>query len=168
MSSTPDTTFTSSNFETLLDAALTEYTEQTGIHLLDHPLTSKIDGCDDLKSILDIFGEQTQKYDGFSNGSAKLSIRVDSFVIEVYRLERSIPKMFRPTNAVLFGVLILLSVRVSFVISAPILVTFRITRWPCMRGQVTTPWSISLTVWVEFSEDIGFIPFQFLPRRLKR
>jgi hypothetical protein len=72
MSSTPDTTFTSSNFETLLNAALTEYTEQTGIGLWDHPLASKIDSCGDPESILDIFQEQAQAFDKFRMGDTRL------------------------------------------------------------------------------------------------
>jgi hypothetical protein len=72
MSSTSDTTFTFSNFETLLDAALTEYTEQTGIGLWDHPLASKIDSSDNPESILDIFQEQAQAFDKFRKGDTRL------------------------------------------------------------------------------------------------
>ena len=72
MSSTPNTTFISSDFETLLDAALTEYTEQTGIRLRDHPLASKIDSCDNPESILDTLQEQAQAFDKFRNGDTGL------------------------------------------------------------------------------------------------
>ncbi len=72
MSSTPNTTFTSSNFETLLNTALTEYTEQTGIALWDHPIASKIDSCENPESILDIFQEQAQAFDEFRKGDTRL------------------------------------------------------------------------------------------------
>jgi hypothetical protein len=72
MSSTPNTTFTSSNFEALLNTALTKYAEQTGIGLWDHPLASKIDSCDNPESILDIFQEQAQAFDELRKGDTRL------------------------------------------------------------------------------------------------
>jgi hypothetical protein len=153
MSSTPHTTFTSSTFEALLNAALTEYTKQTGIGLWDHPLTSKISGCDNPDSVLRVFQEQAQAFDKFREGDTRLfkwlrpvvtmlnnisiETRIASAILvspETFRcysfrgLELSIPKAFPRTNSVFSGILILLSVRISLIISAPPLVTFRIAR----------------------------------------
>ena len=72
MSSASNTTSTSFNFETIFNAALTEYTKRTGKDLCNHPLASKIDSCDNPESILDIFQEQAQTFDKFKKGDTKL------------------------------------------------------------------------------------------------
>jgi hypothetical protein len=161
MSSTPDTTFTSYDFETPLNAALTEYTEQTGISLWDHPLASTIGSCDNPESIFEIFQEQCQAFDKFRKGDTRLfnSLKTvlkvlndTSIVTDISSggpvslvccysfcgLELFISKVFPPTNAVFLSILILLSVRISLVISALLLVTCRIARCLCLTGKVTT------------------------------
>jgi hypothetical protein len=72
MSSASNTASTSFNFEAIFNAALTEYTNRTGKDLRNHPLASKIDGCDNPESILDIFQEQAQAFDKFRKGDTKL------------------------------------------------------------------------------------------------
>src|SRR6266436_8221211 len=72
MSWTTNTTSTSSNFEAIFNAALTEYTKQTGEDLRDHPFASKIDGCDNPDSIIAIFQEQARAFDEFRKGDIKL------------------------------------------------------------------------------------------------
>ena len=63
---------TNSNFETIFNAALANYTKQTGKDLRNHPLASKIDSSDNPDSILDIFQEQAQAFDEFRRGDTKL------------------------------------------------------------------------------------------------
>ena len=63
---------TSSNFETLFNSALENYTKQTGTHLREHPLSSKIDSCNSPDAILDVFQEQAQAFDEFRKGDPKL------------------------------------------------------------------------------------------------
>ena len=72
MSSASNTASTASDFETLFNAALDNYTKQTGKDLRSHPLADKIDNCDGPDSILDIFQEQAQAFDGFRNGDTRL------------------------------------------------------------------------------------------------
>ncbi|KAH9958651.1 hypothetical protein BJV74DRAFT_800005 [Russula compacta] len=72
MSSTRNTPSTSSNFESLLTAALAKYTKQTGKDLINHPLASRIDNCDSPDSFLVIFQEQAQEFSEFKNGDHKL------------------------------------------------------------------------------------------------
>jgi len=74
MSSTSNTTSTTSNFQAIFDAALKDYTKKTGKDLcdLDHPLASKLDGCDSPDSILDIFREQAREFDEFRKDDTKL------------------------------------------------------------------------------------------------
>ena len=72
MSSPSNTTFSSSTFDTLFNAALENYTKRTGKDLRNHPLASKIDSCDGPDSILDIFQEQARAFDEFKRGDTKL------------------------------------------------------------------------------------------------
>lgn len=73
MSSTSDTTFSSSNFQILLDAALTKYSKRTGQTLSNHPLTAMIDRCSSPDDVLAIFEKQAEAFDEFRNGDAKLT-----------------------------------------------------------------------------------------------
>ena len=74
MSLTSDTTSVTSNFQAIFDAVLKDYTKKTGKDLsdLDHPLASKLDGCDSPDSILEIFREQAGEFDEFRKGDTKL------------------------------------------------------------------------------------------------
>jgi hypothetical protein len=72
MSSASNMAPTASNFETLFNAALAEYTKQTGKDLRSHPLADRIDSCDSPNSILDIFQEQARAFDEFRKGDTKL------------------------------------------------------------------------------------------------
>jgi fungal STAND N-terminal Goodbye domain len=150
MSSASNTTSTSSNFEAIFNAALTEYTKQTGKDLRDHPFASKIDSCDNPDSIIAIFQEQARAFDEFRKGDTKLfrwfkpiikvlhslstnevlsegasSVRSATFAILILN---SIPKVFPPAKAVFSGIEILLSVRFFLLTSAQLFVTFRIVR----------------------------------------
>ena len=60
------------NFDTVFNAALAEYTKQTGKDLRNHPLISEIDSCDSADSILHIFEEQAEAFDEFREGDTKL------------------------------------------------------------------------------------------------
>ena len=63
-----------SNFQGIFEAALKDYTMKTGKDLcnLDHPLASKLDNCDSVDSILDIFREQAGEFDDFRKGDTEL------------------------------------------------------------------------------------------------
>ena len=72
MSSTSDTISTTSNSQAIFDAALKNYTKRTGKDLLNHPLASKLDSCDNPDSILNIFQEQAREFGEFRKGDTKL------------------------------------------------------------------------------------------------
>jgi hypothetical protein len=87
--STPNSTFTTSNFEAIFNAALVEYTNQTGKDLRNHPLASKIDACDSAEAILDIFQAQAKTFDEFRKGSPKLIKWLEPLVNGLYTLSVS-------------------------------------------------------------------------------
>ena len=154
MSSVSNTAFTSSNFQTIFNVALTKYTKQTGKDLRDHPLAHRINSCQSPDSVLDIFQEQSRAFDEFKNGDTKLfkwlrpvvdvlhalstnPILSDGgclvspptfLVIQFMCLNTLSPQVFPPAKAVFSGIGILLSVRISRIISAPFIVTFTFRR----------------------------------------
>jgi hypothetical protein len=89
MSSTARTTSSSFNFDVCFDAALAEYTHQTGKDLLKHPLRSKIDVCDSAQDILAIFQEQAKTFDEFRKGDHKLIKWLRPVVDGLYTLSAS-------------------------------------------------------------------------------
>jgi hypothetical protein len=90
--SNPAPAVTSSNFETVFNAALAKYTKQTRKDLRNHPLAAIIDGCDGPDSILDIFQQQSLAFDEFRKGDTKLFKWLRPVVNVLYALS---------TNAVL-------------------------------------------------------------------
>ena len=150
MSSTSNATPTSSNFQDILNAALTDYTKQTGKDLRDHPLAARIDSCDNPDSILDLFQEQARAFDESRRGDTKLFKWFKSIVKVLHALSTNevlsegassvcstilvliisdlIPKVFPPAKAVFSGIGILLSVRFFLLIPVQPFVTIRIDR----------------------------------------
>src|SRR6266850_724027 len=85
--STPNVT--SIRLEAIFNAALVEYTNQTGKDLHNHPLASKIDACDSAEAILDIFQAQAKTFDEFRKGSPKLIKWLEPLVSGLYTLSVS-------------------------------------------------------------------------------
>jgi len=86
MSSTPST---SSNFQAILVAALTEYSKKTGKDLRNHQLTSEIEACDSAESMLTIFWKQASAFDDFRNSDPKLIKCLQPFVSNLYAITSS-------------------------------------------------------------------------------
>ena len=72
MSSTSNIASSSSNFDSLFNVALENYSKQTGKDLRNHPLADRIDNCDSADSILDILQEQSLAFDESRKGDTKL------------------------------------------------------------------------------------------------
>jgi len=89
MASTPITASTSSNFEAIINGALTKYASQTGHDLRNHPLASEIDRCDSAESILVIFQEQAKAFHEFRNDDPKLIKCLQPVVSGLYILSAS-------------------------------------------------------------------------------
>jgi len=80
MYSDPNPPSTLSNFQALLDAALANYSKQTGRDLRTHPLAHIIDGCGSPDSIMEIFQEQSLVFHEFRKGDSELVKRLASVV----------------------------------------------------------------------------------------
>ena len=72
MTSASEKSSPQSSFNALFNTALDKYAKRTGQDLRNHPLAAAIDRCDSPDSILAIFLEQSQAFDGFRNSDPKL------------------------------------------------------------------------------------------------
>ena len=107
MSSASNSTSTASNFEAIFNAALTEYSKQTGKDLRDHLFASKIDSCDNPDSIIAVFQEQVRAFDEFRKGDIKLFKWVKPVVKVLHTISASetvsnIASNVSPTTPVIF------------------------------------------------------------------
>jgi hypothetical protein len=132
----------SANFEILFNVALVKYCKQTGEDLRNHPLAARINSCDSPESILNIFQEQAQAFEESRRGDARLFKWLIPIVNVLHALStnailsdgislvspadflivrsvcfNSILQVFPHAKAVLSGIGILLSVRISLNIS---------------------------------------------------
>jgi len=69
MSSTANS---SSNFQSILDAALSEYTKETGIDLATHPSAQSLQNCNSVDAILDLLGDKANQFQAYRDGNRKL------------------------------------------------------------------------------------------------
>ena len=74
MSWTTSTATSSSNFRLIIDAALDEYTEQTGIDLTQNlnPFAHKIQHSDSPEVVLELFQERANEFKEYRNRNRKL------------------------------------------------------------------------------------------------
>jgi len=61
----------------LFDAALQSYEKQTGMKLIDHPLTRQLENCHSVNSIMDVLQQQARALSEFrgDNGKAMKSLK---------------------------------------------------------------------------------------------
>jgi hypothetical protein len=124
----------SSSFQPLFNAALQEYTNQTGIKLDDHPIAKQLQNCDSVASISSLLQEQAQRFREFRE-DGKIMKSLNSAIHVLYTLSTSttlgegigivcqkvpyfhsfsmicVPQPFPPAKAVFAAFAILLAVR---------------------------------------------------------
>jgi len=66
------TTNPSSNFQSILDAALSDYAEQTGIDLATHPSAQSLQNCNSADAILDLLGDKAKQFRAYRDGNRNL------------------------------------------------------------------------------------------------
>jgi hypothetical protein len=62
----------SSNFQSILDTALSEYFKQTGIDLATHPSAQILQNCNSAEAILDLLGDKAKQFQAYRDGNRKL------------------------------------------------------------------------------------------------
>jgi hypothetical protein len=72
MSSTISTTASPSNFRRIIDAALDNYKDQTGIDLTVNPSADKIQLSDSPDDLVKLFKEREEEFKSYRDGNRKL------------------------------------------------------------------------------------------------
>ena len=65
-------TASSSNFQSLFDAALCDYTEQTGINLATQPFAQHLQHCHSADDLLNVLQEKAKQFQAYRDGNRKL------------------------------------------------------------------------------------------------
>jgi len=65
-------TNSSPNFQSILDAALSDYAKQTGIDLATHPSAQILQNCNTAHAILDLLVEKAKQFQAYRDGNRKL------------------------------------------------------------------------------------------------
>ena len=65
-------TATSPNFQSILDASLSEYFKQTGIDLATHPSARILPNCNSADAILDLLEDRAKQFQAYRDGNRKL------------------------------------------------------------------------------------------------
>ena len=72
MSSSSQAPVSSSHFQSILDAALSEYKKKVGNDLLDNSLAQELQNCASVEDVLDKIQYQAEAFDKFKNGDKRL------------------------------------------------------------------------------------------------
>ena len=62
----------SSNFQSILNAALSDYTKQTGIDLATHPSAQTLQNCNSADAILGLLEDKAKQFQAYRDGNRKL------------------------------------------------------------------------------------------------
>jgi hypothetical protein len=84
MTQVPSTSTSSTNFETILTAALEEYKKKTKNDIASHPLAAQLKSCDSPGAILAVLQAQVQASDKSQSTDEKLTKWLDPTVNVVY------------------------------------------------------------------------------------
>jgi len=63
-----------SQFQSLFDAALNEYSQKTGKDIITHPLTAMLQKCDSSDAVLGILLEQDQAFNKYRKGDRRIQL----------------------------------------------------------------------------------------------
>ena len=74
MSSTSSLNASSSQFLSIFDAALKEYSQKTGKDIVTDPITAKFQCCSSPDAVLNVLQEEAQAFNDFRNGNGKVQL----------------------------------------------------------------------------------------------
>ncbi len=89
-SSSSQTPASSSQFKSILDAALCEYKKKTGNDLVNHWLAKELQNCDSAEAVLDIIQHQAEAFDKFRDGDKRLMKWIGSSVHVLYTISSTL------------------------------------------------------------------------------
>ena len=80
----------SSNFQSVLDAALEAYEKKTKTKLLDHPLAAQLQSCDSPTAVLSVLQDIIQQFDRRRSSDERLSSWLSPTVSVLYAFSSTI------------------------------------------------------------------------------
>ncbi|KAH9061939.1 hypothetical protein EDB87DRAFT_1821501 [Lactarius vividus] len=113
LSTSGQTSTLSSDFRSILDAALEKYKKKTGKQLFSHPLATDLQQCDSVDAILAIFQSQAEAFQQFRDGDQSLMGRIRPVVDVLYTFSGTLGEVagitFPPAKAIFTGISVLLA-----------------------------------------------------------
>jgi hypothetical protein len=74
MSSISPLNTSSSQFQSIFDAALREYSQKTGKDIVTDPISAKLQCCGSPDAVLNVLQEEAQAFNDFRNGNRKVQL----------------------------------------------------------------------------------------------
>ncbi|KAN0129300.1 Ankyrin repeat-containing domain protein [Lactarius tabidus] len=112
MSSSSETLEPSSHFQSILDAALSEYKSTTGNGLADNELAKELQGCESAEAVLEIIRREAKAFDQFRDGDKRLMKWIGPSVDVLYTISATLGQdvgmVFPAANVVSAGIGVLL------------------------------------------------------------
>jgi hypothetical protein len=90
MSSSSETLEPSSHFQSILDAALSEYKSTTGNGLADNELAKELQGCESAEAVLEIIRREAKAFDQFRDGDKRLMKWIGPSVDVLYTISATL------------------------------------------------------------------------------
>jgi hypothetical protein len=104
-------TASSTNFQSVLDAALDSYFKQTGVDITKHPSAEKLQNCQSPEDVIQLLSEGETAFKDYRDKNLIGHLR--SVVRIVYAFSGILGDAFQPTKVMFVGIDVLLSVRIS-------------------------------------------------------
>jgi hypothetical protein len=130
------------SFQSIINAALDEYTRTTGKDLINHPLSIKFESCRSPDDVRGLLQEQERVFREFRGGNKKRMKVIELTVNALYSLSAVLPEAHPPASAIFSGVAILLQVRIFLHLLNPGLVTLMPSN--IRRSRASAPVMMSL------------------------
>jgi hypothetical protein len=89
-SSDSETLESSSQFKSILDAALSEYKSKTGNDLTNNAVAKELQGCESSEAVLDIIQREAQAFDKFRDGDQRLMKWIGPSVDVLYTISATL------------------------------------------------------------------------------
>jgi hypothetical protein len=100
----------SSRFRSILDNALHDFTQQTGVNLAKYDFVNQLESCHSPDEVIWLLRDKAKKFKEYREGNRKLISRITPLVQVVHVLSRFLGEAFSPGRAIFVGVDVLLTV----------------------------------------------------------
>jgi hypothetical protein len=106
-------TASSTNFQSVLEAALDSYVQHTGVDITKHPSAEKLKNCHSAEDVIQLLSEGETEFKDYRDEYRNLIGHLRPVIQIVHALSGILGEAFQPTKAIFVGINVLLSVRFS-------------------------------------------------------